>query len=176
VNSGAGSDTVTNIGAGDTVNLQDGDDNASFDPVIAATINGGEGGQTLGDTLTITSTFDVMTIDLSISGGQQISGAGAGAGSYQNFENLSAAGASHALTVTADTVGSTITTGSAADTVYLGAGVDTVSTGDSVDVISGAVSAGDSINFGGGDEAYTYAAFAATVNGGEGSDRPTATR
>jgi hypothetical protein len=170
VNSGAGSDTVTNIGAGDTVNLQDGDDNASFDPVIAATINGGEGGQTLGDTLTITSTFDVMTIDLSISGGQQISGAGAGAGSYQNFENLSAAGASHALTVTADTVGSTITTGSAADTVYLGAGIDTVSTGDSVDVISGTVGAGDSINFGGGDEAYTYAAIAATVNGGEGNE------
>jgi len=169
VNSGDGADTVTNIGAGDTVNLQDGDDSASFLGGIAATINGGEGGETLGDTLTITATTEVMTINLGLNNQQQITVGNSG-GDYRNFENLIASGATHALTVTADSVGSTITTGSAADSVTLGAGVDTVSTGDSVDVILGSLTAGDSINFGGGDEAYTYEATVATVNGGEGTE------
>jgi hypothetical protein len=170
VNSGDGADTVNSIGAGDTVNLQGGDDSASFLAGIAATIDGGETNETPGirDTLTITGTTEVMTINLS-AGGQQITVGNSG-GTYQNFENLIASGATHALTVTADTVGSTITTGSAADTVNLGIGVDTVSTGDSVDIIFGSLDAGDSINFGGGDESYTYVAVAATVNGGEGSE------
>jgi Ca2+-binding RTX toxin-like protein len=95
-------------------------------------------------------------------------------GSYQNFENLSAAGATGALTVTAAAAGGTITTGTGAfaDTVTLGAGVDIVNTGDGADTVNGALTLNDTINLAAGADTYAYQATTTgnVVDGGAGSD------
>ena len=134
---GAGSDTIINIGDNDTINLGDGDDTATYTTAVAATINGGESDETNGDTLNLT-TANAMTLNLSLVGTNQVT-AGGVASSWQNFENLSAGGSAHALTVTADSVGSVITTGSGNDSVTTGASTvrfDNIVTGTGDDTVN----------------------------------------
>jgi hypothetical protein len=154
VNAGGNSDTVSSIGLGDTVDLDNDADTAVFSTVGGAVISGGEGG-TDSDTLQIDSTTAPMTIDLSVTGGQQVTGA---ASTWANFENLDAdaVGVVDNLTVNANASGSTINTGSGDDNVTLGNGIDIVNVGDGSDTVNN-IGDGDTVNLGAGDDtAYLF--------------------
>ncbi|MBX9608762.1 MAG: hypothetical protein K2Y51_21255 [Gammaproteobacteria bacterium] len=130
VNAGGGSDTVLNFGAGDTINLEGGADTAAY-AAVNATVDGGTGGGA--DTLEIAATTGAMTFDFSQTNAQQVTVGGTG--TWRNFENLAAGGASHALTVTLASGSTSVVTGSGDDRVGLrvqnvsvdaGAGIDTL--------------------------------------------------
>jgi hypothetical protein len=108
------------LSSGDTINLGGDDDTYAYSATIDSSneIDGGTGNDTLtyGGGSALTIDFSVNTFE--------VGNIAADAGYYYNFENLSAAGASGVLTVTAATTGSVITTGTVGDTVYLGAGTD----------------------------------------------------
>lgn len=125
---GAGADTVHGtLDAGDSVDLGADDDTFTYQ-TLAGTVDGGEGM----DTLTVASTTGAMTINFSTNNDNidEI-------GFYKNFENLSAADATHDLTVTtlASTGGATIITGSGNDTITLNDAADSVTGGDGDDTV-----------------------------------------
>lgn len=129
---GAGSDTIIGtLSAGDTINLGADDDGFVYQALNGAgsVLDAGTGN----DTLAISATSSAMTIDLSNSTDQ----IAAETGSYRNFENLSAAGATDALTVTTAASGGHIVTGSGDDNVTLTAVANTtIETGAGDDIIN----------------------------------------
>ncbi|MBM5572081.1 MULTISPECIES: beta strand repeat-containing protein, partial [Deefgea] len=140
-----------------------------------ASVDAGDGIDTL-----IVNGATATTVDLSsqtLGSGYQVK-QGTTTYRYTNFEHLDASKVTAAMTVIASADGSEIKTGSAADKITLGAGADTVEAGlgnDSVQGASltvGALSAGDGIDLGGGNDQIVIDGndVAATADGGAGID------
>ena len=164
VNTGDGADTVTGaLTANDSINLGAGADTYAYQLTTTGNvIDGGAGADT------ITYSGGAQSFNFSNTTDNIASETGA----YQNFENLSATGATGALTVTAAVAGSTLTTGASADTVTLGAGTDVVDTGGGNDIIligaPGDV-IGDTVNGGSGANTIRFTSTAtATLTLGAG--------
>jgi Ca2+-binding RTX toxin-like protein len=167
VNAGAGNDTVTTVDAGDNVSLEDGDDTYvwefGFSDPFDWTMDGGAGS----DTVQITfNAAGPQPLSIDFSAVQNIGSA------VQNFENLDAAGIDDVqFAVIAAASGSTIATGGGIDHVTLGAGTDLVNTGLSQDTVVGALTSGDDIQLGDGDDTFQLTgpvAGGAQADGGEG--------
>jgi Ca2+-binding RTX toxin-like protein len=161
VHAGGGNDTVTTVDAGDDVALEAGDDTFNWEFGLTGltgwTVEGGDGS----DTLRIVSDWSgggPLTLDFSTP--QNVESA------VLNFENLDAAGIdSLVFTVTAAAGGSIITTAQGEDQVFLGAGADVVATHLGNDSVTGALTEGDDIDLGDGDD--TFELTGAVANGAQ---------
>ncbi len=183
IRAGGGNDVVRgNLTAGDRVLLEGGDDTISLPTsAIAVTVDGGSGSDTLIVRGSAAQTFNLGATDDN----------GTLAGTYTNFENISAAAATGKLTVTGVAGTTSIVTGSGADvitvaaaaqgviinagagantvtgsafndTITLGAGKDIINAGNGADTVNGALTSGDQVLLQGGNDTFLYRALTAS--------------
>ena len=162
-----GNDTLDGGGDSDVLSGGDGDDVLVYAATGAATLDGGTGGETRGDTLRGVSGgyggASVLTFDLTVAAGEDQS-IGDGA-LVRNMENLDFAASSVAVSVTGDAGGRLLRTGSGADSVLGGAGADSIATGANADTVDGGGGA-DTVDAGAGDDRVAYRSDAAVLAGG----------
>ncbi|OYU48255.1 MAG: hypothetical protein CFE31_11385 [Rhizobiales bacterium PAR1] len=126
---GAGADTLDGNGGADTLNGGGGNDALSYRGTETA-IDGGAGI----DTLTLTVTSGITTIDLSVAAGSdQTTGDTV---SVANIESVNAGTLTSAVTVTGSTGANTLTTGSGNDTLDGNGGLDIIAAGAGNDTVS----------------------------------------
>jgi Ca2+-binding RTX toxin-like protein len=172
VQAGGGVDVLNNLGDGDSVSLDGGNDVVRIDnPVISAEVHGGTGSDTIEVRIQAYSDwlFDWAGGSAEVhleSATDQFAASGS---SFDGFENFYVDNDCHVdFVVHASSDGSTITTGLGGDEIFLGAGADTVVTGGNYlgggDMVTGTPTEGDSITFNGYGVLIIDSALAAGVS------------
>ena len=148
IETGRGNDTIDGGGGADTIDAGAGDDRVTYRAVAGLDLRGGTALETAGDTLvigsaTLSGSRD-LRIDMAVDAADQTALAdGATDGvAVSGFENIDAASATIALTVTNTLGGRTVRTGSGSDTIDYVDGPNTVL--DSGTAVSGN---GDTLRF-----------------------------
>ncbi len=165
---GSGSNNVATGAGDDTINV-------TATTYSGDTLDGGSGGETLGDLLAITGGGTVNMTLATISNIERVSIDNTATVFVANNDNLAITAGDGGNDFTLGSGTQSVTSGTGADTVALGGGANSVNTGDGSDTVNGTVQAADTVDLNAGNDTFAYQVLAGSVSGGGGGDTLTVT-